>query len=57
MSCEERDVVRAFSEWLLQVGDGTIGDPDETDPENASWIDIPDQYCIPENETGLQDLI
>jgi ATP-dependent DNA helicase PIF1 len=57
MSSEERDAVRTFSEWLLQVGDDNIGDPDETDPENASWIHIPHSYCIPDNETSVQDLI
>ena len=57
MSVEEHDGVRAFSEWLLQVGDGTIGDPDDDDPQNASWVHIPDTYCIPNNDHGLQDLI
>ncbi|GKG41142.1 DNA helicase, partial [Tanacetum coccineum] len=26
----------SFASWLLDIGDGKIGEPDEKDPENAS---------------------
>ena len=44
MSAEQHESVRTFSEWLLQVGDGTVGDLDSSDPDNAAWIRIPDMY-------------
>ncbi|PWA43373.1 hypothetical protein CTI12_AA534900 [Artemisia annua] len=47
----------AFSEWLLDVGNDITGTADETDPENASWVNIPDEYCIDDSETGLEELI
>ncbi|GKC37956.1 DNA helicase [Tanacetum coccineum] len=37
--------------------DTTIGTPDESDPENTSWIDIPDKYYIPDDENGISNLI
>ncbi|GJR91911.1 DNA helicase [Tanacetum coccineum] len=57
ISLEERSLINSFASWLLDIGDGKIGEPDEKDPENASWIDIPPQYCIPPDEEGLSNLI
>ncbi|GJU35943.1 DNA helicase [Tanacetum coccineum] len=33
-----------FAQWLLDVGNGQIGIPDDSDPDNTSWVDIPDEY-------------
>nr|GEY48949.1 DNA helicase [Tanacetum cinerariifolium] len=33
--------VSTFAERLLNVGDGTLGVSDDTDPANTSWIEIP----------------
>nr|GEW17398.1 DNA helicase [Tanacetum cinerariifolium] len=41
----------------LDVGNGNIGTPDESDPENSSWIHIPDQYRIPDDENEISNLI
>nr|GEW08521.1 DNA helicase [Tanacetum cinerariifolium] len=30
--------------------------PDEEDPKNMSWIDIPPNYCVPPDEQGLLNL-
>ncbi|GJY72845.1 DNA helicase [Tanacetum coccineum] len=54
---ESELLINSFASWLLDIGDGKIGEPDEKDPENASWIDIPPQYCIPPDEEGLSNLI
>nr|GEX56179.1 DNA helicase [Tanacetum cinerariifolium] len=49
--------VNSFASWLLDVGDGIAGRPDEEDPENTSWIDIPPTYCVPPDNQGLSKLI
>ncbi|XP_071719229.1 uncharacterized protein [Rutidosis leptorrhynchoides] len=46
-----------FSKWLLRVGNGEIGVPDTEDPLNSRWVQIPDQFCIPDDENGLANLI
>nr|GEY71917.1 DNA helicase [Tanacetum cinerariifolium] len=57
ISADERSLISSFSSWLLNIGDGNMGDPDPEDPENTSWVDIPINYCIPDDEKGLQNLI
>ncbi|PWA44860.1 hypothetical protein CTI12_AA523740 [Artemisia annua] len=49
--------INTFSEWLLAVGNGTAGYPDEADPDNTSWVKIPDQYCIENTDHGLVELV
>nr|GEZ26382.1 DNA helicase [Tanacetum cinerariifolium] len=49
--------VSIFSQWLLDIGNGNIGTPDECDPENCSWVEIPEHYCIPDDENGISNLI
>ncbi|XP_071719198.1 uncharacterized protein [Rutidosis leptorrhynchoides] len=46
-----------FEKWLLQIGNGNIGVPDKSDPHNASWVEIPERFCIPNGEAGLSQLI
>ncbi|GJT02293.1 DNA helicase [Tanacetum coccineum] len=46
-----------FAQWLLDIGNGNIGIPDDSDQENTSWVDIPDEYCIPNDDNGLTNLI
>ncbi|GJW60798.1 DNA helicase [Tanacetum coccineum] len=46
-----------FAQWLLDVGNGQIGIPDDSDPDNTSWVDIPDEYCIPNDDNGIPNLI
>ncbi|GKD54835.1 DNA helicase, partial [Tanacetum coccineum] len=53
----ERMHIQNFSTWLLNIGNGTIGEPDETDTENAFAIHIPPELCIPDSETALAALI
>lgn len=56
-SHQEYDAIATFSKWLLDVGNGTIGEPDENDTDNSSWIQIPDKYCIAESHKAMQELI
>nr|GEX32870.1 DNA helicase [Tanacetum cinerariifolium] len=46
-----------FAQWLLDVGNGQIGIPDDSDPDNTSWVDIPDEYCIPDDDNVVPNLI
>ncbi|GJZ29210.1 DNA helicase [Tanacetum coccineum] len=57
MNEADREKVAMFAKWLLDIGDGHLGTPDELDPENTSWVDIPDDYRIPDDENGLVNLI
>ncbi|GJX47152.1 DNA helicase [Tanacetum coccineum] len=57
VSPEERSLISSFASWLLDLGDGRTGEPDQEDFENNSWVDIPLTYCIPDDEQGLSKLI
>nr|GEX19457.1 DNA helicase [Tanacetum cinerariifolium] len=46
-----------FSTWLLNIGDGTIGEPDETDNQDTFNVDIPSEFCIPDSDAVLTNLI
>nr|GEW20504.1 DNA helicase [Tanacetum cinerariifolium] len=39
------------------ISDGTLGVPDDTDPANTSWIKIPAQFQIPDDQNGVTKLI
>ncbi|GJY33605.1 DNA helicase [Tanacetum coccineum] len=54
INLEERILVNSFASWLLDIGDGKIGEPAKEDPENTSWVHIPPAYCLPADE---QDII
>nr|GEX05894.1 DNA helicase [Tanacetum cinerariifolium] len=45
------------AKWLLNIGDGTIGDPDGTDSENTINANMPHELCIPYSDTTLASLI
>ncbi|GKA40517.1 DNA helicase [Tanacetum coccineum] len=53
----QKERVSTFAKWLLDIGDGSIGFPDECDPENTSWVEIPNIYRIPDDENGITNLI
>ncbi|GKA81789.1 DNA helicase [Tanacetum coccineum] len=57
LSNEERERFNFFAKWLLDVGNGEIGMPDENNDEDTSWITIPQQYCLTPGEQGLSELI
>nr|GEV59843.1 helitron helicase-like domain-containing protein [Tanacetum cinerariifolium] len=57
ISADEHSLISSFASWLLNIGDRNMGDPDPEDPENTSWVDIPINYYIPDDEKGLQNLI
>ncbi|GJT47351.1 DNA helicase [Tanacetum coccineum] len=53
----DRERVSAFAQWLLGISNENISTPDESDPDNSSWVDIPDEYCIPDDGDGISKLI
>nr|GEY77649.1 DNA helicase [Tanacetum cinerariifolium] len=46
-----------FAQWLLHIGNGEIGIPDDFDLENTSWVNIPDEYCIPNDDNDIKNMI
>ncbi|GJT67770.1 DNA helicase [Tanacetum coccineum] len=46
-----------FASWLLEIGDGKIGTVEDSSEGDCSWVTIPEQYYLPDDATGLQDLI
>ncbi|GKF22543.1 DNA helicase [Tanacetum coccineum] len=57
IKANEHSLVSSFASWLLDIGDGNIGDADKQDPENSNWIRIPSEYFFPFGENGLSSLI
>ena len=53
----QRNTAQNFASWLLDVGDGNIGEVDEENPNEAAWIKIPAEFQIPDDENGVQTLI
>ncbi|GKG51180.1 hypothetical protein Tco_0541564, partial [Tanacetum coccineum] len=43
---EERKRSEAFAIWLLDVGNGEIGKPDEEDDQDSFWVAIPPEYSV-----------
>ncbi|GJT76783.1 DNA helicase [Tanacetum coccineum] len=56
LTSEERKRSETFAKWLLDVGDGKIGEPEEED-QDSSWITIPPEYSVDNDETSLSKLI
>ncbi|GKA30666.1 DNA helicase, partial [Tanacetum coccineum] len=54
---EEQRLSKSFAKWILDIGDGKIGEPDVADANSSSWVRIPDAYCILDDNEGLHKLI
>ncbi|GJQ97608.1 DNA helicase [Tanacetum coccineum] len=52
---EENKRSESFAKWLLNVGDGKIKEPKED--QDSSWITIPPEYSVDNDETSLSKLI
>ncbi|KAL4567696.1 hypothetical protein LXL04_023288 [Taraxacum kok-saghyz] len=56
----EKNTIQNFSSWLLDIGNGNLGQLEQTYNKDISWVRIPEQYSIelqqkvivcPKNET------
>nr|GEU69519.1 DNA helicase [Tanacetum cinerariifolium] len=45
---DERNKIKRFSSWLLDIGDGNIGDTDTIDGDNSSTVEIPNELTMVE---------
>ncbi|GJR23423.1 DNA helicase [Tanacetum coccineum] len=57
LSDDERERSRVFAKWLLDVGNGEVGEPDKDNNEDTFWVTVPQQYCINPSEQALSELI
>ncbi|XP_076939459.1 uncharacterized protein LOC143608213 [Bidens hawaiensis] len=57
ISTSEQNLISTFSSWLVSIGDGNVGTPDISDPQDMKVIRIPAQYLIPYNDNALTELI
>ncbi|GJU13751.1 DNA helicase [Tanacetum coccineum] len=57
ISADERSLLNSFASWLLDVGDGIVGRPDEEDPKNTSLINITPTDCVLPDDHGLSKFI
>nr|GEV32727.1 DNA helicase [Tanacetum cinerariifolium] len=57
LTTEKRQSLKGFANWLLDVGNDEIGDPDEEDGHNSSWITIPSDYLVARDKRRLSELI
>ncbi|GJY99289.1 DNA helicase [Tanacetum coccineum] len=53
----ERTRATNFASWLLEIGDGKIGTVEENSEGDSSWITVPEEFCIPDDDNGLKNLI
>ena len=56
---DERNRRKGFASWLLDIGDGKTGEHDKEDPQNVKWVQIPQEYVIPndDEDEGVRALI
>ncbi|GKE85312.1 DNA helicase [Tanacetum coccineum] len=57
MNEEEQKCSREFVDWLLDVGNGELGEPEEQNAEDTGWINIPAEFCVTSDEKGRAELI
>ncbi|KAL4585097.1 hypothetical protein LXL04_009711 [Taraxacum kok-saghyz] len=53
----EQQRIHAFTTWLLNIGDGTIGPTDPSAPDIAKVVDIPHSLLLPQSNNNLDSLI
>ncbi|GKC15123.1 DNA helicase [Tanacetum coccineum] len=54
---DERRKAADFATWLLEIGDGKVGKVEDNSEGDSSWITIPEEYCLPDNDNDLRNLI
>ncbi|GKC12382.1 DNA helicase [Tanacetum coccineum] len=54
---DERRRSKVFAKRLLDMGNGEIGEPDQDDSQDSSWITFSPEYCVSPGEKGMSALI
>nr|GEW58210.1 DNA helicase [Tanacetum cinerariifolium] len=54
---DERRRAADFATCLLDIGDGKVGKVEDNSEGDSSWVTIPEEYCLPDNDNGLRNLI
>ncbi|GJR68976.1 hypothetical protein Tco_0015041 [Tanacetum coccineum] len=49
--------IDTFLRWLLDIRDGNAGTPNETDSDNCSLVQIPEEFCIDETDISRLKLV
>ncbi|XP_076905527.1 uncharacterized protein LOC143561290 [Bidens hawaiensis] len=57
LTSQQKEDISMFSSWLLAIGDGNAGTPDNEHAQDTKVIDIPTRYLIPHDENSLTNLI
>nr|GEU53524.1 DNA helicase [Tanacetum cinerariifolium] len=57
MTEAEKVRIEDFSTWLLNIGDGTIGETNATNSQDTFKVDLSNELCIPDSDTEITDLI
>nr|GEW51105.1 DNA helicase [Tanacetum cinerariifolium] len=57
ISDDEWERLKVFAKWLLDLGNGEVGEPDKDKNEDTFWITVPQQYCINPSEHVFSELI
>ncbi|GJX19649.1 DNA helicase [Tanacetum coccineum] len=53
----EKMRIDRFSTWLLDIGNGSIGDVDVTESTDTFRIELPTNLCIQDSDTAITELI
>ncbi|GJW67477.1 DNA helicase [Tanacetum coccineum] len=57
LTAEEKRRSEQFAKWLLDMGNGEIGEPDAENEQESSWVTISPEYTITTDEAGMSELI
>nr|GEU33585.1 DNA helicase [Tanacetum cinerariifolium] len=57
LSEDEKNTVKSFATWLLKIGEGKVREVEENTSGSSCWITIPEEYCMPNDDRGLANLI
>ncbi|GKD09836.1 DNA helicase [Tanacetum coccineum] len=57
LNAEQQKQTKVFAKWLLDIGNGETGEPDNEDDQDSCWLSIPPEYCVSSDDEGMSELI
>ncbi|GJR22025.1 DNA helicase [Tanacetum coccineum] len=57
LTSEQQRRLEQFAKWLLDVGNGEIGEPDSENGQDSYWVTISPEYRVIADEAGMSELI